>query len=128
MMVQETYFARTQRGASFRPFDPLVVAGLAATMLATIFATATIAAERTRPNIVFLLADDLGRGDLRCYGGKWSETPNLDQMAEQGTRFAQFYVASPICSPSRAGFLTGAFPARWNITSYLQTRAGNRNC
>jgi arylsulfatase A-like enzyme len=49
-------------------------------------------------------------------------------MAREGTRFTQFYVASPICSPSRAGLITGQFPARWRITSYLQTRKGNREC
>ncbi len=81
----------------------------------------------TRPNIIVLLADDLGWGDVACYGGKMP-TPHLDAMAREGTRFTQFYVASPICSPSRAGLLTGQFPARWRITSYLQTRKGNRAC
>ncbi len=55
-------------------------------------------------------------------------TPNMDRLAKEGTRFTQFYVASPVCSPSRTGFLTGMYPARWRITSYLQSRAGNRAC
>lgn len=84
-------------------------------------------AAEPRPNIIVLLADDLGWGDVACYGGK-VPTPNLDAMAREGTRFTQFYVASPICSPSRAGLITGQFPARWQITSYLQTRKGNRAC
>jgi arylsulfatase A-like enzyme len=84
-------------------------------------------AAETRPNIIVLLADDLGWGDLSCYGGK-VPTPNLDAMARDGTRFTQFYVASPICSPSRAGLITGQFPSRWRIASYLQTRKGNRAC
>jgi arylsulfatase A-like enzyme len=86
------------------------------------------ACERLRPNVVVVLADDLGWGDLSCYGGKLAATPHLDRMAKEGVRFTQFYVASPICSPSRCGLLTGQFPARWRITSYLQTRAGNRAC
>jgi arylsulfatase A-like enzyme len=85
-----------------------------------------IAAER--PNIVFVLADDMGRGDLACYGGDVAPTPNIDRMAAAGTRFTQYYSASPICSPSRVGCLTGMFPARWRITSFLQERKGNRAC
>lgn len=84
-------------------------------------------AAETRPNIIVLLADDLGWGDVGCYGGK-VPTPQLDAMAREGTRFTQFYVASPICSPSRAAIITGQFPARWQITSYLQTRKGNAAC
>jgi arylsulfatase A-like enzyme len=53
-------------------------------------------------------------------------TPNIDRLAKEGARFTQFYVASPICSPSRAAFLTGCFPARWRINDYLHDRAGNK--
>jgi arylsulfatase A-like enzyme len=91
-------------------------------------ATSTAAAEPVRPNIIIVLADDLGWGDLSCYGGTIAKTPHLDRMAKEGVRFTQAYVASPICSPSRCGIITGQFPARWKITSYLQTRAGNRAC
>jgi arylsulfatase A-like enzyme len=80
------------------------------------------------PHIVFILADDMGIGDLGCYGGTQAPTPNIDRLAREGIRFTQYYSASPICSPSRAGLITGQFPARWRITSYLQTRAGNRAC
>ena len=79
------------------------------------------------PNIIVILADDFGWGDVGCYGGK-IPTPQLDRMAREGTRFMQYYAASPICSPSRAGLITGQFPARWRITSFLQTRKGNRDC
>lgn len=92
------------------------------------FSLPVCAAERLRPNVLLVLADDLGWGDLSCYGGKLAATPHLDRMAREGMRFTQFYVAAPICSPSRCGLLTGQFPARWRITSYLQTRAGNRTC
>src|SRR6266850_8059822 len=74
-----------------------------------------------RPNIVFILTDDMGFSDLGCYGGKFAPTPNIDRMAREGIRFTQYYAASPICSPSRTGMLTGMYPARWRITSYLQT-------
>ncbi len=84
-------------------------------------------AADVRPNIIVVLADDLGWGDLSCYGGK-VPTPHLDAMAREGTRFTQFYVASPICSASRAALITGQFPGRWKITSFLQTRKGNREC
>src|SRR5262245_28829692 len=85
-----------------------------------------IAAER--PNIVFIYADDLGPGDLGCYGGTVAPTPNIDRLAKEGTRFTRYYSAAPICSPSRCGVITGQFPARWRITSFLQTKAGNRGC
>lgn len=79
-----------------------------------------------KPNIIFILTDDMGIGDLSTYGSQGIKTPNLDKMAEEGIRFTQYYCASPISSPSRAGLLTGKHPANWNITSYLQTRQGNR--
>lgn len=81
-----------------------------------------------RPNILFILVDDMGWGDVAANGGSSVPTPHMDALAREGTRFTQFYTASPICSASRCGFLTGQFPARWRITSFLQTRAGNREC
>lgn len=81
-----------------------------------------------KPNIIFILSDDMGYSDIGCYGGTFVPTPNIDRMAKEGTRFTRFYTASPICSPSRTGCLTGMYPARWQITSFLQAKAGNRNC
>jgi arylsulfatase A-like enzyme len=81
-----------------------------------------------RPHVVFVLSDDLGPGDLGCYGGTLAPTPRIDALATQGMKFTQFYVASPVCSPSRCALITGQFPGRWRITSYLQTKAGNRAC
>jgi uncharacterized sulfatase len=78
-----------------------------------------------RPNFLFVLIDDMGYADLSCYGQKAIETPNIDRMAKEGIRFTQFYVNSPICSPSRTALMTGQFPARWRITSYLASRAEN---
>ncbi|AMY10700.1 Arylsulfatase [Luteitalea pratensis] len=79
----------------------------------------------TKPNIIVILADDLGPGDVGVYGGTLVPTPRLDALAAEGTRFTQYYSASPICSPSRAALITGQHPARWRITSFLQTRQGN---
>ena len=81
-----------------------------------------------RPNVVIVLVDDFGWGDLSCQGNAIVATPRMDQMAREGVRFTQGYVAAPICSPSRCGLITGQFPARWRINSYLQTKAGNRAC
>ena len=83
--------------------------------------------KSSRPNIIFILTDDMGYGDVGCYGGKFVPTPNIDKMAKEGLRFMQYYSASPISSASRAGLLTGLHPGMWNITSYLQTKAGNRD-
>ncbi len=85
-----------------------------------------VGAAETRPNIVFILTDDMGWGDLSSFGNQESATPNIDRLAKAGTRFTQFYVASPICSPSRVGYTTGCFPARWQINDYLHERAKNR--
>jgi arylsulfatase A len=72
-----------------------------------------------RPNIVFILADDLGYSDLACYGNRFNETPHIDSLARQGMRFLQAYSSSPVCSPSRAGILTGKHPARLHLTNFL---------
>ncbi len=79
------------------------------------------AANGARPNIVFVLADDLGVNDLGCYGRKEHHTPNLDRLARQGMRFTCAY-GQPICSPSRAAIMTGKSPARLNLTNYLPGR------
>lgn len=78
-----------------------------------------------QPNIIFILADDMGLGDISSYGGTLEPTPNIDRLAAEGTRFTGFYTVSPICSASRVGFTTGMYPGRWQITSFLQKRAGN---
>jgi N-acetylgalactosamine-6-sulfatase len=83
------------------------------------------AAGAVRPNIVFIWADDLGYGDLGCYGHPRIETPHLDRLAQEGTRFTQFYVSHSVCSPSRASAITGQYPSRWNIYAHLAWLADN---
>jgi arylsulfatase A len=79
---------------------------------------ATLGADATKPpNIVILFADDLGYGDLGCYGHPTIATPNLDRMAQQGLRFTQFYVGECVCTPSRAALLTGRLPIRSGMCS-----------
>ncbi len=75
-------------------------------------AAAALATTRPRPNILFILADDLGWRDLRCYGSPWHDTPHLDRLAREGMRFTNGYAAAPICSASRVALLTGRSPAR----------------
>jgi arylsulfatase A-like enzyme len=74
---------------------------------------------RPRPNVVIIVADDLGWADLSCYGSTFHESPHLDALAARGMRFTQAYASSPYCSPSRAGLLTGRHPARVKITDYI---------
>ncbi len=79
----------------------------------------TRVAERP-PNIVLVLADDLGWFELNCYGNRFNETRNLDRLASEGMRFTQAYAAAPVCSPDRVALLTGMYPARVGITDYLR--------
>lgn len=91
--------------------------------LLVLFTLSAPAAEK--PNIIFILADDLGWGDLGCYGNKVIQTPNLDRMAAQGTLFTQFYVNASVCSPSRCAFFTGQYPARHQIHGHYATKEMN---
>jgi arylsulfatase A-like enzyme len=84
-----------------------------------------VVAEAAQPNIVLVFIDDMGWGDFSCFGNEAAETPEVDRMAREGVRFEQFYVNSPICSPSRTAISTGQYPQRWKITSYLARRKLN---
>jgi len=86
-------------------------------------AQVTRAAER--PNIIFILVDDLGYYDLGCYGGDEFDTPRIDRMAREGIRLSDYYAAAPICSPSRAGILTGCYPRRVGLATWVQRADSN---
>jgi len=94
---------------------PLILLALTATSV-----------RASRPNILFVLIDDMGYGDLTCYGEHRVHTAQVDRLAHEGIRFTQFYVNAPICSSSRTALTTGQFPARWKITSYLASRTENK--
>jgi arylsulfatase A-like enzyme len=74
---------------------------------------------KTKPNIVFILCDDLGWRDLGCYGSTFYETPNLDKLAAEGIKFMDAYASCPVCSPSRAGIMTGQYPVHTGITEWI---------
>ncbi|MBN2312807.1 MAG: sulfatase [Sedimentisphaerales bacterium] len=74
---------------------------------------------RTRPNILFILADDFGWSQLGCYGSTFYETPNIDRLARQGMKFTDAYAACPVCSPTRASIMTGRYPARLHLTDFI---------
>jgi len=73
-----------------------------------------------KPNIILILVDDQGYYDLGCYGGKEFDSPRIDRMAAEGVRFTSYYAAAPICSPSRAGLLTGCYPRRVGLAAWVQ--------
>ena len=79
--------------------------------------------ETTLPNILFIMADDLGYADLSCYGSTYAHTPNLDRLAAEGIKFNQFYASSAVCTPTRAAVLSGKYPLRFNITKHFGNKA-----
>jgi len=78
--------------------------------------------KNQKPNIIFIMADDLGWGELGCYGNTYNETPNLDKLATQGIKFTEAYAAASLCSPTRASIMTGQYPARVKITDFLPAK------
>ena len=91
-----------------------------------VFGNARLIGARDRPNVITVFIDDMGWSDLSCFGGETTVTENIDRLATEGYRFNQFYVNSPICSPSRVALSTGQYPHRHRITSYLSNRRANR--
>jgi arylsulfatase A len=111
-----TKIAKILRGGS-RARSQRVVSILLLTITAIAFACAPLAARQ--PNVVLILADDLGWTDLTCYGSDFYETPNLDRLAKDGMKFTQNYSACTVCSPTRAALLTGKYPARLHVTDWI---------
>jgi uncharacterized sulfatase len=99
---------------------------LAVTFFVAVTPDMTRGSEKdSRPNVILIFIDDLGWQDFSCFGNKDVQTPHIDQLAKEGIAFENFYVNSPICSPSRTAISTGTYPQRWNITSYLAHRSAN---
>jgi arylsulfatase A-like enzyme len=102
--------AMFQRLHAFAALVPLVLVG-------------PVAADAPRPpNVVLILADDLGWADLGCYGSKFHSTPHIDRLAADGLRFTDAYASCPVCSPTRAALMTGKYPARLHLTDWLPGR------
>jgi arylsulfatase A len=100
-------------------FDPHLTRrqalGFAGIGAATLAAAPLVGASRRKPNLIVVLTDDLGYGDLRSYGGRVIKTPQLDRMAKAGARLTSFYASANLCTPSRAGLLTGRYPIRTGL-------------
>lgn len=78
------------------------------------------------PNVVIIFIDDMGYADPSCFGNPMVKTPNIDALAEEGLKFTNFYVNSPICSPSRVALTTGRYPMRYSIHSYIASSRQNK--
>jgi len=74
------------------------------------------------PNIIVIFCDDLGYADLSCYGSLWNQTPEIDRMAVEGLRFTDFYAGAPVCTPSRAGLMTGCYARRVDMDMDAENR------
>ena len=93
---------------------------LAILLTATVPVTSLYAADK-RPNVIVILVDDLGYGDLSCYGATDLQSPNIDALFKAGARFDQFYANCPVCSPSRASLMTGLYPDRAGVPGVIRT-------
>lgn len=102
----------TRRGLCCPPVCSLV----ATTVLLLLLGSSSLASA-PKPNVILILADDLGWRDRFPYGSRFHETPNLERLAQRGMRFTNAYAANPLCSPTRASILTGLYPARLGITT-----------
>ena len=98
---------------------------VSALLLLVCLAIIGAAQKRAQPNIVFIMVDDLGYGDLSGYGARDIRTPHLDALAGAGMRFTNFYANAPVCSPSRAAFLTGQYPDLAGVPGVIRTHADN---
>ncbi len=106
--------------AYFRQFAFLLLLPCLISVPAVLSTNIQSTAKSSRPNILFIIADDLGWSDLGSYGADLHETPHLDELANQNIRFTHAYSAAPVCSPTRAAFMTGLHPARLGITIWSE--------
>ena len=89
------------------------------TLLLVTLANSALAEQNTKPNIIFIFIDDMGWGDVGCYGNDFIDTPNIDQLAKDGMRFTDFYAAGAVCSPTRCAVQSGQNQARIGITAHI---------
>lgn len=114
VLITAYHIAHTLMPATFlRIFLPLFFAG--------VLAWPAPAADERKPNVIVILVDDLGYGDLSCYGAPDLESPNIDALFAAGARFDQFYANCPVCSPSRASLMTGLYPDRAGVPGVIRT-------
>lgn len=106
-----------------RLFAPTVCAAI---LLFPLAAARELSAAERRPNVLLIVADDQGSVDMGCYGAKDLHTPHMDGLAARGVRFTQFYSAAPVCSPSRAGTLTGRWPVRAGVPGNCASQKGGK--
>lgn len=92
---------------------------LFATLLLVVSSALPAAEAKQEPNIVFILADDLGWADLPAYGNRFNEAPNLSRLAAEGMRFTDAYAAAPVCSPTRASIQSGQYPTRVGVIDFM---------
>jgi arylsulfatase A-like enzyme len=88
---------------------------LSATLMMAALANYAAAQDAKKPNVVFVLIDDMGYADLGCMGGKDAKTPNIDRLAKEGVKLSQFYSNAPVCTPTRAAFITGRYQQRTGL-------------
>src|SRR5262249_22669744 len=100
----------------------MIVAAIVASLPCRATAGEKPGSGERRPNIILIVAHDLGINDLSCYGRKDQPTPNLAGLAREGLRFTNAYAAAPVCSPTRAALMTGKTPARLHLTTFLPGR------
>ena len=98
---------------------------LLATLLAFFSVTSRNTIASDRPNVLVILVDDLGYGDLSCYGAEDMRTPHMDQLMQRGVRLNEFYANCPVCSPTRASLLSGRYPDRVGVPGVIRTHAGD---
>lgn len=103
---------------------PILYSTIALILLCFISCENKASVDQKPPNILFIVADDLGYHDLSCLGSKYYETPNIDKIANKGVVFSNGYATCQVCSPSRASLLSGKFPARHGITDWIGARTG----
>ena len=112
------------RGGSRRDFLKTAGLGVAATAVAKRLSAGEGRSVR-KPNVVLILVDDLGYGDLSCYGAKDLKTPHSDRLITAGVRFDRFYANCPVCSPTRAALLTGRYPDLVGVPGVIRTHREN---